>query len=232
MTAERDRFRARIGEMVGVAPAQVTLFARGRVALYAILRAIDIRPGDEVILPAFTCVAVPNAVLYAGARPVWADIDPETLCLDPAAAAALVTPRTRAILAQNTFGLSADMDALGAVAATVGATLIDDCTHGLGGTWHGRPNGATAPLAFFSTQWSKPISTGLGGFAIARDAEAAARLRDLEAQAAEPSWLRVHRAAVPDSGPGDRRSGQDLPRGPDGLPDHQPARAAAGVVRW
>ncbi len=190
-TGQRDRFRARIAETLGVAPAQVTLFARGRVALYAILRAIDIRPGDEVILPAFTCVAVPNAVLYAGARPVWADIDPQTLCLDPAAAAAAVTSRTRVILAQNTFGLSADLDALAGVAASAGATLVDDCTHGLGGAYRGRPNGATAPLAFFSTQWSKPISTGLGGFAIARDAETADRLRDLEARADEPGQLRV-----------------------------------------
>ena len=191
-TDDRDRFRTRVGEALGVAPAQVTLFARGRVALYAILRALDIQPGDEVILPAFTCVAVPNAVMYAGARPVWADIDPHTLCLDPVSAAAAVTSRTRAILAQNTFGLSADLEALAGIADRAGAALVDDCTHGLGGTYRGRPNGATAPLAFFSTQWSKPISTGLGGFAVARDAQAAARLRDLEGQADEPPRMRVH----------------------------------------
>lgn len=95
------------------------------------------------------------------------------------------------ILAQNTFGLSADLDALGAVADRAGAVLVDDCTHGLGGTYRGRPNGATAPFGFFSTQWSKPISTGLGGFAVARDDAAAGRLRALETDAVEPSRLRV-----------------------------------------
>lgn len=82
-TEERDRFRSLVGEALCVPATQVSLFARGRVALFAILQAIGVRPGDEVILPAFTCVAVPNAVLYAGGRPVWADIDPGTLCLDP-----------------------------------------------------------------------------------------------------------------------------------------------------
>ena len=64
-------------------PDHVTLFCKGRVALYAILRALGIGPGDEVILPAFTCVAVPNAILYTGATPVWVDIDPATYCARP-----------------------------------------------------------------------------------------------------------------------------------------------------
>jgi len=187
----RDRFRSRIGETLGVAPDRVTLFGRGRVALYAILRALDIGPGDEVIVPSFTCVAVPNAILYAGARPIWVDIDPQTYTIDPAGVEAAVSSRTRAILAQNTYGLSADLAALNALADRDGVTIIDDCTHGLGGRYRGQPNGTIAPLSFFSTQWSKPFSTGLGGFAIALDGSAAARLRELEAVAAEPSAIRV-----------------------------------------
>jgi perosamine synthetase len=187
----RDRFRTRIGETLGVAPNRVTLFSRGRVALYAILRALDIGPGDEVIVPSFTCVAVPNAILYTGARPVWVDIDAETYTIDPLAVEAAISPRTRAILAQNTFGLSADLDAIIAVAERHHLTVVDDCTHGLGGRYRGRPNGANAPLSFFSTQWSKPISTGLGGFAVDRDGATADRLRGLEAAAAEPSPIRV-----------------------------------------
>ena len=144
-----------------------------------------------MIIPAFTCVAVPNAVLYAGARPVWADIDPTTYCLDPTAAAGAVTSRTRAILAQNTYGLSADLAAIMGVAGRHAITVVDDCTHGLGGTYRGKPNGATAPLSFFSTQWSKPISTGLGGFAVDPDGTRAERLRALEAAASEPSRIRV-----------------------------------------
>jgi perosamine synthetase len=183
----RDEFRSRIGGTLGVAADRVTLFAKGRVALYAILRVLDVEPGDEVILPAFTCVAVPNAILYAGARPVYVDIDAATYTIDPVAVKAAITPRTRVILAQNTFGLSADLDPLIAVAADHGIAVVDDCTQGLGGRYRGRPNGVTAPVSFFSTQWSKPISTGLGGFAVAQDAATAARLRRLEEAAREPS---------------------------------------------
>ena len=185
-----DQFREAIAETLGVADDAVTLFARGRVALYAILQGLSIGPGDEVLVPAFTCVAVPNAILYSGARPVWVDIDERTLTLDPDALEAAITPRSRVIVAQTTFGLSADLDAIMRIAARHDVTVVDDCTHGLGGRYHGTPNGATAPLSFFSTQWSKPISTGLGGFAIALDPTVARRLRAIEATAAEPSATR------------------------------------------
>ena len=168
--SRHDDFRRAVSEHVGVPPEHITLFWKGRVALYAILRALGIGRGDEVIVPAFTCVAVPNAVLYTGAVPVYADIDEATYTLDPASVAAAMSPRTRAVLAQNTFGLSSDIEALSALAAPRGAVVIDDCTHGLGGAYRGQPNGAAADAAFYSTQWSKPISTGLGGIAVARDA--------------------------------------------------------------
>jgi perosamine synthetase len=182
----RDELRQAMGDLIGVPPEHVTLFWRGRVALYAILRALGIGPGDEVIVPAFTCVAVPNAVLYLGATPVYVDIDEATYTADPAAVASAMSPRTRVVLAQNTFGLSADLDALAAAARPYGAVVVDDCTHGLGGTYRGRPNGAAAHAAFYSTQWSKPISTGLGGIAVTTDAELAAELAALERSAVEP----------------------------------------------
>ncbi len=187
----RAAFRVRIGDLLGVPPDRVALFARGRVALFAILRALDIGPGDEVIVPAFTCVAVPNAILYAGARPAWVDIDPRTYCIEPVSVESAIGPRTRAIMAQNTFGLSADLDALTAIARRHGLAVIDDCTHGLGGAYHEIPNGAAAPFSFFSTQWSKPISTGLGGFAVDRDGALGDRIRLLEATAVEPSAVRA-----------------------------------------
>ena len=182
-----DEFRARIGEQLGTEPDRISLFAKGRVALYAVLRALEVQPGDEVILPAFTCVAVPNAIMYAGAKPVWVDVDAATYTIDPAAAAAAITPQTRAILGQNTFGLDADLDALAIIAHGHGLALIDDCTHGLGGSYGGRPSGSIADLSFFSTQWSKPISTGLGGFSVARDGAMARRVRALEDAARRPS---------------------------------------------
>jgi perosamine synthetase len=185
MTSHEELRRA-IGDLIGVPPDHVTLFWRGRVALYAILRALRIGRGDEVIVPAFTCVAVPNAVLYTGATPVYVDIDESTYTADPAAVANAITARTRAVLAQNTFGLSADLDALAAAAQPHGAVVVDDCAHGLGGTYKGRPNGATAHAAFYSTQWSKPISTGLGGIAVTKDGDLARALAAIERSAREP----------------------------------------------
>jgi dTDP-4-amino-4,6-dideoxygalactose transaminase len=178
-----------MGDLIGVPPEHVTLFWKGRVALHAILRGLGIGPGDEVIVPAFTCVAVPNAVIYAGATPVYVDIDEATYTADPAAVASAMSPRTRVVLAQNTFGLSADLDAIASVARPYGAVVVDDCTHGLGGTYRGRPNGAAASAAFYSTQWSKPISTGLGGIAVTTDPQLAAALAALERSAAEPRAL-------------------------------------------
>jgi perosamine synthetase len=168
-------------------PCEVSLFWKGRVALYAILRACGLRDGDEVIIPAFTCVAVPNAILYLGARPVYADISPETYTIDPASVAARIGPRTRAILAQNTFGLAPDLDPLMELARAHRLWLIEDCAHGFGGRYRGRPNGTIADASFFSTQWSKPFSTGLGGIAVTRDERLCDRLRALEESAASPS---------------------------------------------
>jgi dTDP-4-amino-4,6-dideoxygalactose transaminase len=91
------------------------------------------------------------------------------------------------VLAQNTFGLSSDLDALTAAAAAQGAVVIDDCTHGLGGSYRGHPNGASAHAAFYSTQWSKPISTGLGGIAVTTNAALARELAAYEAAARQPS---------------------------------------------
>jgi perosamine synthetase len=181
-----DELRHAMGDLVGVPPEHVTLFWKGRVALYAILRALGIGRDDEVIVPAFTCVAVPNAILYTGATPVYVDIDEATYTADPAAVEAAIGPRTRVVLAQNTFGLSSDLDALAAAAAAQGAVVIDDCTHGLGGTYRGRPNGAAAHAAFYSTQWSKPISTGLGGIAVTTNPALARELSALEGAAREP----------------------------------------------
>ncbi|HEX7300478.1 MAG TPA: aminotransferase class I/II-fold pyridoxal phosphate-dependent enzyme [Solirubrobacteraceae bacterium] len=182
----RDELRRAMGDLIGVPPDHVTLFWKGRVALYAILRALGIGRGDEVVVPAFTCVAVPNAVLYTGATPVYVDIDEATYTIDPAAVQDALSPRTRAVLAQNTFGLSSDLDALTAAAAAHGVMVIDDCTHGLGGTYRGRPNGAAANAAFYSTQWSKPISTGLGGIAVTTHPAVARELAELETAAREP----------------------------------------------
>ncbi len=165
----------------------ISLFWKGRVALYAILKALGIGKGNEVILPAFTCVVVPNALIYLGAKPVYVDVNPQTFNMDVEKIEEKITPKTKVILAQNTFGLSSDLDKIREVADKHGLWVVEDCAHGLGGTYKGCKNGTVADAAFFSTQWNKPFSTGLGGIAVAKDTEVAQRLKELERRAVKPS---------------------------------------------
>lgn len=165
---------------------KVFYFWKGRVALYVILKALNLGPGDEVILPGFTCVVVPNAIMYTGATPVYADIDAATYNLSATTVEPLITKHTRVILAQNTFGLSADLEPIMALADKRGLTVVEDCAHGLGGFYRGRRNGAVAHAAFFSAQWSKPISTGLGGIAYTQDDNIAKNIRTILARMPQP----------------------------------------------
>ena len=141
-------------------------FWKGRVALFAILRALGIGPGDEIVLPGFTCVVVPNAMRLAGATPVYADIEAGGYNIDPALAAEQVTERTRALLIQHTFGIPARIDELLELARRHDLLVIEDCAHVIGGEHEGHRLGAVGDAAFFSFQWSKPYTTGLGGMAV------------------------------------------------------------------
>lgn len=154
-------------------------FWKGRVGLWAILRALGVSRKDEVIVPGFTCVALPNAVLYVGATPIYADIEPETYNVSVATLEPLLNDRTRAIVVQSTFGLSPDLDPIVALAERRGIVMIEDCAQGLGGRYRGTANGLVGHAAFFSTQWSKPISTGLGGVVYTKDATLASAIEQL-----------------------------------------------------
>ena len=165
-------------------------FWKGRVALYAILQALGIGKGDEVILPGYTCVVVANSIRYTGATPVYADIAPGTFNLAPASIRARLTSRTRAVIAQHTYGIPADLDSLQAIAADYKLQLIEDCAHVLpGAKYRGELLGTSGKAAFFSSQWSKPYTTGLGGLALTRDRELAARLSTIQAEFARPALL-------------------------------------------
>ncbi len=157
------------------------LFIRGRVALYAALQAMDIQPGDEIIVPGFTCVVVPNAILYLGAKPVFVDINRGTYNIDPNLVAAKITPRTRAIVAQHTFGVPARMDELRALASRHNLYLIEDSAHAIGSVYKGQAVGTLGDVAFFSCQWSKPVTTGLGGWAVVNNLALAERMKSIHA---------------------------------------------------
>jgi perosamine synthetase len=163
-------------------------FMKGRVALYAILKAIGVGPGDEVIVPGYTCVMVPGPVIYSGATPVYADIDPRTFAVDPREVEAKMSPRTKAILVQHTYGLPAAVEELMRIADRHKIPIIEDCCHTFGGRLSGQLLGTFGKAAFFSSQWNKPFSTGLGGIALTRDIDLANRLREVQSEMAPPSF--------------------------------------------
>lgn len=166
----------------------VSLFWKGRVALYAILRALNIKEGDEIILPAFTCVVVPNVIIYLGAKPIYVDIDSQTYNIDINKIQEKITSRTKVILAQNTFGLSCDLDPIIELAKKYQLNVVEDCAHGFGGTYKKKPNGTIADASFFSTQWNKPFSTGIGGIAVTNNPEIAEKLNEIEKNIVNPSF--------------------------------------------
>lgn len=188
---EIELYERRFAEIAGTRYA--FSFAAGRMSLYALLEALGIGAGDEVILPAFTCVVVPNAILYCGARPVYVDIDARTFNIDPAKVSAAVTHRTRAIIAQHTFGLVCDMDEIGRLANRYDLPVIEDCAHALGASLRGRPAGSLATAAYFSTDHTKVISTGTGGIVTTSDHTLAAALRAIHDRAPflAPSRIRL-----------------------------------------
>jgi perosamine synthetase len=143
-------------------------------ALHLALAALEVGPGDEVIVPAFTWVATANVVLYQGATPVFVDVDPRTYNVDPAKLAAAVTDRTRAAIPVHMFGLCADMDAVRA-AVPDGVLLIEDAACAAGGALHGRPAGGMGDVGAFSFHPRKSITTGEGGMLTTANADLAER---------------------------------------------------------
>jgi dTDP-4-amino-4,6-dideoxygalactose transaminase len=142
----------------------------GTVALQLALLAAGIQAGDEVILPPYTFVATASAIVACNAVPVFADIDPETFCLDPARAEAAVTEKTRAIIAVHLGGQMADMDALRAICCRHGLMLIEDASHAHGSRdLEDRPAGSLGDLACFSFQASKNLNSGEGGIVLTQD---------------------------------------------------------------
>lgn len=146
-------------------------------ALEAAILLAGVMPGDDVILPSFTFVSCANAVVRAGARPVFADIDPVTFNIDPADVARRITPRTRALMVVHYAGRACDMQALLDIAGHHGLPVIEDAAHGLGATWRHRPLGTIGDFGAFSFHGTKDVVCGEGGALVCRDAD---RTRDAE----------------------------------------------------
>jgi dTDP-4-amino-4,6-dideoxygalactose transaminase len=140
--------------------------ANGTIALLAAVQALGLKFGDEVIVPAYTWDGTAIAVLQAGGVPVFADVDPDTYCLDAAAVRAAITPRTRAIMPVHLAMRFADMDALGSIAREQNLVVIEDCAHAHGGRFQGRGAGAAGDAGCFSFQESKLMTAGEGGMVL------------------------------------------------------------------
>jgi dTDP-4-amino-4,6-dideoxygalactose transaminase len=155
--------RARIGSSAALMTGSCSM------ALEMAVRLAGVRAGDEVIVPSFTFVSTATAVVRAGAQPVFVDVDPATLNIDPAAMADAVGPRTRAVCVVHYAGVGCDMEAVGEVARKASLTVIEDAAHAIGASWRGRPLGSIGDLAALSFHETKNLQCGEGGALLVND---------------------------------------------------------------
>lgn len=156
-----QRCAAALEQRLGSSKVLMTPSCTAALELAALL--LDLGPGDEVIVPSFTFVSSANAFALRGAVPVFVDVSPDTLNLDPAAAAKAVTERTRALVVVHYGGVACEMDALLALADRHGLAVVEDAAHALPATWRGRPLGSIGHLAAFSFHETKNVQCGEGG---------------------------------------------------------------------
>ena len=181
-----EAFAARLGV------EHASAVSSGTAGLHLALRAAGVKAGDDVVTTPLSFVASANAIVYEGARPVFCDIDPHTLNLDPEAAAAAVGPRTRGILPVHIFGQPADLPAFERIAAQHGLFFVEDACEALGAQHaDGTPVGARGNLAVFGFYPNKQLTTGEGGMVVCPDAETKARIDSERNQGRAPDmgWL-------------------------------------------
>jgi dTDP-4-amino-4,6-dideoxygalactose transaminase len=201
-----EKCRRLLEELLGARQVLLTTSCTTALELAALL--LDLGPGDEVIMPSFTFVSTANAVVLRGARPVFADIRPDTLNLDEQLLPSLVTPRTRAILPVHYAGVGCEMDAILAIARSHGLEVIEDNAHGLFGAYRGRPLGSLGGLAAQSFHETKNISCGEGGALVINNERYAERAEILREKGTNRSrmfrglvdkytWVDVGSSALP-----------------------------------
>jgi perosamine synthetase len=175
-----DRFEELFAERVGAPYAAAV--SSGTAGLHLLCHLAEVAPGDEVITSPYTFVASANCFLFEGGKPVFADVDPGTLNLDPAAVEAAITERTKAVVAVDIFGYPCELDELRALCNRHGLVLVDDACQALGAEYRGRPIGAQGPSAVFAFYPNKQIATGEGGVVTTHSEEEWQLLRSLRNQ--------------------------------------------------
>ncbi len=150
--------------------APVFAIDSGRSALYVALQTLGVKAGDEVVVSGYTCIVVPNAIVALGATPVYVDID-DQLCIDPVSLKAKITPKTKAIILQHTFGYPGQLTELLRIAKEAGIPTIEDCAHSLGSVYEGKSLGTFGDLAILSFGTEKIISSIRGGAVVVNNTQ-------------------------------------------------------------
>jgi perosamine synthetase len=185
-----DEFEARFAQYCGVEHALAV--SNGTTGLHLALTTLGLQPGDEVIVPDLTFVATANAVAYTGATPVLADVEEDTLCLDPESVRSLISPRTKAIIPVHLYGHPADMDALTEISDRYGVAVIEDAAEAHGAEYKGRRVGGLGTCGVFSFYGNKVITTGEGGMLTTNDRSFYQRAKRLRDHAMDPQRRYFH----------------------------------------
>ena len=184
-----SRFEREFADYIGVRHAIATSSCTG--ALHIALAALGIGPGDEVIVPEITWVATANAVRYVGATPVFADVEPDSWCLDPDSCEAMISPRTRAVIPVHLYGNPARIDRIKEIAARHRLVVVEDAAPSIGATFHGRRTGSFGDFSCFSFQGAKLLVTGEGGMLLTDDEELYRRASKIADQGRVPGTFHI-----------------------------------------
>lgn len=172
-------FESRFAQFKNLPARQAAAVNSCTAALHLSLLAAGIGPGDEVITSPLTFCATANAILHVGAIPVLADIDPQTLNIDPARIVACISPRTRAVIPVHFAGRPCEMDSINAIAQRYELSVIEDCAHAVEATYKGQPTGTLGDFGCFSFYATKNLTTGEGGMVLAKTEQSIERIKTL-----------------------------------------------------
>src|SRR3989339_214772 len=186
----------KIALLFNVNVEQIFCFSKGRVAFYALLKAMGIGPGDEVLMSGYTCVMVPSAPMFLGATCRYLDIEPHTYNLNPRLLDSHYSNKTKALIIQHTYGIAQDMAPILQWAKEKNIPIIEDCCHVFGSTYKNQLCGTFGVGAFFSGQWNKPFSTGLGGILLVNEASLLPKVQAIYESAVLPTLVEELRLKI------------------------------------
>jgi dTDP-4-amino-4,6-dideoxygalactose transaminase len=171
-------------------------FFRGRIALYTILRSLEIDEEDTVATQGFTCLAVPEAIMAAGARPIYIDTEADGVNMSAKDLEIKIEKSTKAVIVQHTYGIPANMEEIGKIASKYSVPIIEDCCHSLNSELQNQPVGSYGCAAFYSFEWGKPIIIGIGGAAIINSRSFEEKVASIYNDLQYPEKLRIWRLRV------------------------------------